>query len=153
MAKASVTLVCSDCGAEYIRTKICANRRDADSWEAWTLSHSAGDVCPDCYHRRQREAAEQKANTVEASEELPALIGSEKQIAWARTIRADIIDKVHKYTDGKDTTDAFQVFWAWLIGQNKAAWWIDNRSIQSCDNGLAVYELSRLWQKSQKAED
>lgn len=149
MAKAEVTLICSDCGASYIRTKICANRRDANSWEAWVQEHSHGDVCAKCYRRRQREAAAQKADTMEATEDLPTLTGSDKQIAWARTIRAAIIDKVNQYMDGHEPTDNYTEFRKWLIGQTKASWWIDNRDIQTDSAELAVYRLATMcWPQS-----
>lgn len=154
MAKAEVTLICSDCGASYIRTKICANRKDANSWESWVQTHSRGDVCADCYRRRQRAAAQQKADTMEASDELPVLIGSEKQISWARTIRANIIEKVNQYMDGHKPTDNYTEFRKWLVGQNKASWWIDNRGIQYDSPYTAANKLAAMWwPQSKNAED
>lgn len=54
MAKATATCTCATCGAEFIRTKICCNRRDADSWEAWATANI--DECDACYKARMRAA-------------------------------------------------------------------------------------------------
>ena len=58
MAKATATCTCAKCGATFTRTKICCNRRDADSWEEWAAANF--DECDACYTARkasEREAA------------------------------------------------------------------------------------------------
>lgn len=54
MAKATATCTCATCGAEFTMTKICCNRRDADSWEAWATANI--DECDVCYAARMRAA-------------------------------------------------------------------------------------------------
>lgn len=66
MAKATATCTCAKCGATFTRTKICYNRRDADSWEEWAVSHF--DECTACY--TARKAAEREAAAA-AEAELP----------------------------------------------------------------------------------
>ena len=55
-----------------------------------------GQDCPDCYRAAQLAAAKAKgdeavAKIAASGEQLPALVGSEKQIAWAMQIRAQMI--------------------------------------------------------------
>lgn len=55
MAKASVTLTCSKCGAKFVKEKRgCLNRTEADNWETWA-EHNF-DLCPSCYGTQQYEA-------------------------------------------------------------------------------------------------
>lgn len=54
MAKATATCTCATCGAKFTKTKICYNRRDADSWEAWAAENI--DECGACYKARMRAA-------------------------------------------------------------------------------------------------
>lgn len=66
MAKATATCTCAKCGATFTRTKICYNRRDADSWEDWAVANF--DECTACY--TARKAAEREAAAA-AEAELP----------------------------------------------------------------------------------
>lgn len=56
---------------------------------------------------------------------LPALTnGSEKQLAWALSIREDVrqrMDEIPAYRGGTPATDAL------LYGVSDARWWIDHR--------------------------
>lgn len=53
MAKATARCTCKYCGAEFTKTAIKYNRREADSWEEWAVEHF--DECPSCYGKRMRE--------------------------------------------------------------------------------------------------
>lgn len=92
MAKGTATCTCATCGKEFLVQKICANRSDANSWEAWAEAHY--DECNDC--RRKRIDAEHEEENREAAElaaamNLPELHGSPNQVAWATTIRQTFI--------------------------------------------------------------
>ncbi|MBJ6362078.1 hypothetical protein ACFOQM_12330 [Paenibacillus sp. GCM10012307] len=54
MAKAIAKCTCQDCGEEFIKTAIKRNRKEADSWEEWTVANSK--QCPKCWGAAQRAA-------------------------------------------------------------------------------------------------
>ena len=113
MAKASIKLVCEKCGREFVHEKICYNRSDANNYEDWASRNIT--ICPDCY-KAEMQAAEAKKRaeqSAEAAEEakklsLPALTGSEKQVAWANTLRHKMLVKYgidHGFANGKTIDD------------------------------------------------
>ena len=83
-----------------------------------------------------RDAENAKAAEAAADAGRPALVGSEKQIAWANTIREKMIAELLKYrTDVTGVDDAKGKFDAamvkFLATNTKAGWWIDNRDCAS----------------------
>jgi len=103
MAKASVSLHCTQCETEYTMTKTCHNRTEADSWESYMEGRDG--LCTECWKKAQqlkREAEQaqlvEKVNTKlnEAGIVLPELTGSENQIAWAKAIRYKVIEQLTK---------------------------------------------------------
>lgn len=89
MAKADYK--CPSCG-EWVRVT-GINRADADRKAQW--SEATGKLCYECYSKikaaaieEERRAALEAALAVKAEAGLPEMVGSEKQIAWAETIRA-----------------------------------------------------------------
>ena len=100
MAMATVKLVCSTCGIEYTATKNCRNRAEADNWEEY-MKAGNGNTCPQCWgkEKREQEAAKNDEKSKEAAElahELgwAELSGSEKQIAWAETLRLKMTEHI-----------------------------------------------------------
>jgi len=69
-------------------------------------------VCPECWQaeceRNAKDAAEKNKTAA-----LPILRGSDKQIAWAESIRANLVGK-----------DGFVL----VLRNDSAKWWIDNRN-------------------------
>ena len=69
-------------------------------------------LCPECYKKQQEEAKRQREEEARMAKEnadafgLPTLAGSEKQVAWAITIRQSFIDKYQemqaRYEEIKD---------------------------------------------------
>ena len=53
MAQARAKCTCKECGTEFIRTKTCRNRAEADSWEEW--AKDSFDLCGDCYKKAREE--------------------------------------------------------------------------------------------------
>ncbi len=87
-------------------------------------------ACTECYR------AEQLAAATAASADLPALVGSEKQVNWAMSIRAKALEAIDAAfaRAGEPTTEAeranretAQGILAALRAQTHASWWIDNR--------------------------
>jgi len=81
----------------------------------------ADQPCMRC--KRAQEAA---AATV-ATDDMIALTGSDKQVAWATTIRADARKSVNAILDGKPLSAAQQAAVDALWAQADAGWWIDRR--------------------------
>jgi hypothetical protein len=63
------------------RVNLMGASRDRDQKREWLRT----SPCAECYRQREAEAA---AKTAEASG-LPALTGTEKQVAWALTVRSE----------------------------------------------------------------
>jgi hypothetical protein len=61
---------------------------DRDNKISW---YEREAVCPECYRKAQTDAASASAQAAG----LPSLTGSEKQIAWAETIRKAVIDAIN----------------------------------------------------------
>jgi len=103
------------------------------------LAWMAGKVCSACYKADQSARA---AEAVDAAGELPALKGSDKQIAWATTIRAGIAadlgaqraaiaaiaPKVAGNAEAEAGIAAAYAAMDAALAQTSAAWWIDNRT-------------------------
>ncbi len=150
MAKARVTCTCKICGATFTRETIKRNRAEADNWEAWAAENI--DTCPGCFRAQQQKEKELEAAA--RSSQLPQLQGSEKQVAWANTIRDKMISEnqlAQGIRDGEfinqdGTTLTFQQaqeFWATadstpaqqaaadavikLFTETQAKWFIDHR--------------------------
>ena len=85
MAQGRVNCICEKCGETFTKIKgNFANRATANSWEEWAKDYYT--VCPDCFKQQQAETA--KARNEENS--MPELEGTERQVAWAEEIRADV---------------------------------------------------------------
>ena len=103
-------------------------------------------VCTECYKSEQtQKRAEQSAQAaqVATTEGWPTLIGTEKQIAWAETIRAEILghlpalrQRLEAGTEAQRTETETHI--AALIGHTDAAWWINHRTPYA---GLALAGL------------
>jgi len=105
------------------------NRQGRADWEATKL-------CYDCYKKEQARARE--AQSIKSAEEnknkgLPELVGSEKQISWAESIRAKRLDEINETIAGMGTIkdEMRNVVWDALlevgVNETSAKKWIDNR--------------------------
>lgn len=133
MAKYDVTYACGHKVFDALQLFGPDNERQRRlAWERQQL-------CPEC--RRANALAEARAFA--AAEGLPALVGSDKQIAWAETIRHQTITLVETTLTraGVDLDERLSVPEAWAIGaetvsarelvaalrgQDTAKWWIDH---------------------------
>lgn len=83
MAKYDITRACGHTETVQITGPIAGRDRQAE--------YESGKLCYECYkakQAKQRAAESQAAAEAAKSAGLPALTGSEKQVAWAETIRA-----------------------------------------------------------------
>lgn len=143
MAKGTVTCTCCECGKSFAASRILATRAQANNWEAWAKSNII--QCDDCRtkEREAQKAAENAKAAEEAQEfELPELQGTEKQIAWANTIRiayfksySKIIAKYVELDSSKKEQcgEEFKLFSE--VGEHlfstktAAPFWIENRDL------------------------
>lgn len=130
MAKYTIEHTCGHEQAHQIAGPI----KGRESKEQWLKT----TVCGECYaaQKRAEKAAENKAAATK-NEDLVPLTGSEKQIAWAESIRAGLVPELVKRRDhyvaqakagapDKDI-DGLAAAFNDVINQPSAGWWIDNR--------------------------
>lgn len=120
-------LVAHKCGHES-RIDLTGPHRQRE----WRLEQEEERDCCDCQQtRRDRENAESAAAAQAAG--WPALSGSERQIAWAQTLRANAVASVRElagrwraeYPDaGADLAGLVE---SALLGVTDTRWWIDSR--------------------------
>jgi len=137
MAKYSVTYSCGHEGEVQLYGKGSERERK--------LEWLAEQDCPTC-EKAAREARNAKANAAaaqaNASAGLPALQGSDKQIAWAETIRAQFIPGLQakraevqsKATDENAAlvTQAVDMIQS-IIDEQSASYWIDSRDLEKAE--------------------
>lgn len=137
MAKATLECTCPECGAKHTWSVICHNRREADNWEQYHADDT-DRICPACYAKQQaakraeaREAENKAAAETAGALGLPALTGSEKQVAWATTIRQKALDEAlstHGGSLARLNDKGREVLAAAMAKMpTDASWWIDHR--------------------------
>lgn len=140
MTKAIVTIKCATCGKEFTVSRLCANSADANSWKQWAAEHY--DTCRECYFEAQRQEEAKEA----AEDSLPELEGSEKQIAWALSIRAKFAKEIKTFiANAEASLEALKASGeatpahsaqlakcrkvaAKMLSETSCRWWIDNRN-------------------------
>lgn len=93
--------------------------------------------CTECRKMEfAKKCTEENAAAAEANSDLVALVGSEKQVAWAESIRAKYLSDAESLMSGLvPSTDLEKSLFdqlSELLSDHKeksfASWWIDNRS-------------------------
>lgn len=75
----------------------------------WKIDREFSGLCPECYKKEQAEKranANAEAAKKSAEMELPELTGTEKQIAWANTLRVSFIERINKIINEISDEDA-----------------------------------------------
>lgn len=98
------------------------------------LNYLATCDCVDCHKAKK----EQECQAFEAAEKLPQLSGSEKQIAWAKTIRREKLNEIKEFLNRFKSDEGTKAFEDWAKNQSSAAFWIDNRS-------ACAQQIAWLW--------
>lgn len=124
------------CGHSH-QYQIVGALADRDRKIAWLASQD----CPECRKAAEKAAAESAAEkspfaVIAAAE----LTGSEKQVAWAKDIRAKVVADLVSIIPAAIYAETNQV----LAAKNEAKWWIDNRN-------LTIKDLVRLVEADIKA--
>lgn len=138
MAKARATCTCATCGKVFEVTTIRQNTREASSFEKWAEANIT--ECRDCEAKRIAEKrAEESAQAAENANERgwPELQGTEKQVAWANTLReqelAEYIERAKALQRNESRRAKGELIIAaieyTIKTKVKASWWIDNRGL------------------------
>lgn len=86
MVLAQVTVECKECGNPFVVQKECQTRLDAENAERKLRRRK---TCPDCYKKQQGQRSLKRVEKMN----LPEITGSEKQIAFAFSLRDRYITK------------------------------------------------------------
>lgn len=146
MAWYDITYACGHEGREQIYGPV-KNRQ-------WIADRKAEKLCPDCYAAdlaAQREAENRESAEKAKEEGLPALVGTEKQVAYGETCRVKLMEALERLfenqqilerwkNDGHDHEDITNAF-ASLTQKASAAWWIETkREVQTELDGYKLLE-------------
>jgi len=136
MAKYTIT---HSCGHDQEHSILGTNAKGQRDRKKQWLSEG---VCTDCYNAEQAEKmADATASAKESNSALPRLEGSEKQIAWAETIRAKVVIELKTITDYIASTranatpdqaiklDKGLAIIAETLTKSSSRYWIDNRDV------------------------
>lgn len=101
----------------------------------WRLEREAEKLCPECWEaekQRQREEENRAAAEAAKEQELPALTGTDKQIAWAETIRQKLLERIGKSLSNvkEECKEDAMMALDRITQQASSSWWIDHRHIE-----------------------
>lgn len=138
MAKYNGTFSCGHEG----KVNIIGPTKDRE----WKKERAFNKMCPECWEKHldeEREKANKEAAEKAKEMELPQLTGSEKQVAWAITLRQNLINYFNESVDDKMVMKGLSEYYGFIditkediltirdyIIENKtdAKYYIDNRS-------------------------
>jgi hypothetical protein len=142
MAKYGVTHSCGHKQTHQLFGKHKDRERKLE-WLATTL-------CSECYQAKlieDRDESTKRCHEWAREEGLPVLLGTERQIAWAESLRACMLNKARTAAEGigervqqhpaadtpevKTAVAALLDALTWLSMQDHAKFWIDNRNTQT----------------------
>jgi len=127
--------------AQYNVTRACGHEETVNligkhKLREWRLENvEPNKLCHTCYHaelERQREKATAEAIEAAKEMELPALDGTEKQVAWAERIRQEILLRAEGFLHGNITDEQRADLMTGLDHLQQiesASWWIDRRDM------------------------
>ena len=125
MAKATIKTTCKKCGEKVIKSATKYNRADANNWEVWAEGQDwLCDKCKKAEIQEQRAAKNEAAAIKADIMGLPKLEGSDKQIAWAETIRQEFIET---FKGRKLKEEGAIILEKFYNKHTDATYWINNR--------------------------
>jgi len=127
MAKYTVTYRCGHKG----EVQICGPQKDRQG----KADYEATKLCKTCWQADQdasRAAANAEAAEAAQTAGRPELQGTEKQVAWATTIRENkalefATAQVNAAKAGPECAGIFEAIAGRILAQTAASWWIDRR--------------------------
>lgn len=119
----------------------------------WIADRKFEGLCPKCYEKhleeeriKANEAAAEKAKEME----LPELQGTEKQVAWANTLRQKMIDeinegiKLHEDINKPKIAENYRIALDYMINNKTTAkYYIDNRDESILDLSKQLYKENK----------
>lgn len=117
------TVKCEKCGKNMVIELF--GKMEKREWIAEHGTH----ICDEC-KAAERDARNTAAAELNRTAGLPTLTGSDKQIAWAETIRAEKATALHGIGLKPEFVEAII---AVVMQQTSAAWWIDHRTATARD--------------------
>lgn len=108
----------------------------------WKIERAFSGVCADCYKEQlQKKIEEENKKALEETKrmELPALKGTEKQVAWANALRIEFINQVNAFAEEREQlrggsskkADRYRATLNYILNSEegkKASYWIDIRN-------------------------
>lgn len=134
MAKQTVTY---SCGHSEMVT-LFGPHADRDRKIAWMEREGLCSECYKAHKQAERDAANKSAAADNASNGMAALEGTDKQIAWAESIRAkaldkavspDVIDAAAKTDEERSVATWYRARHTELTAQGSAKWWIEHQDV------------------------
>lgn len=124
------------CGHEG-RVNIIGPAKDRE----WKKERAFSGLCPECYKKKSDEEREKR--NIEAAKkssemELPELTGSEKQIAWANTLRLKVFEKYKVYSEKEGK---FYIY----NKEGKRVWTTKEELSDSLDYAISKYAEAKFW--------
>jgi len=98
------------------------------NFREYRLRRLSEELCPDCLEAERRRRNEENARR-NAEEGLPALVGTEKQVLWAESIRREVIDAWTAFLDHEKYGDEVAQALEYFVSETRASWWIDHRGL------------------------
>lgn len=161
MAKYDITFSCGHEGT------ICLT--GPHTMREWRIKkEEENGLCPACEEirnaqlkaERLEQIAKQNAESAAKSAELelPELTGSEKQVAWANTIRLEILEKLEelaKHVRNEEGKAIFMEYVEYVASQTEARWFIDARNYGTTywKSAVNVWAAKRAEEKKSEAEN
>ena len=112
----------------------------------WKAKKKFDGYCPECYEKYRKEEKERiyQESVKKACEmELPELTGSEKQVAWANTLRMSFIDIINKFLDDKDLDAKIRLEYDY---PNTASYFSTKEEIlEAVDAACKLHTDSKFW--------
>lgn len=134
MAKYTVT---RSCGHEEV-VVLFGNRQQR---EYRLQNFEPTKLCYKCWQaeeEKRRAEATLKAQAEAEESGLPKLVGTEKQVAWAETIRLNVLAKLQDLSERlglalESSPEEIDLTIRSIQAKDSAHWWIDHRSTNICD--------------------
>jgi hypothetical protein len=149
--------------AKYTVTRACGHEETISligktKLREWRLENvEPNKPCYECWQAeqaRKREEENRQAAEAAQGQELPALVGTEKQILWAETLRQKFMADIEKIIDAipedkKDNSEAVLLVKAVdsIMAKTSASWFIENRFTATL---YIVDQEMKLMQKLEK---
>jgi hypothetical protein len=142
--------------AQYTVTRACGHEETVylfgpGSTRRWRLDNvEPQKLCEECYQielAKKREQANQEAAEAAKQMKLPELVGSERQVPWAETIRQQILigldELVYRLPEERRGDINLLEAIEHIKSKTDASWWIDRR-------GVSEYQLKQLLEEASK---